>query len=292
MKPTSRVSATTSEALQAVTAYQRSRDEVPAVDQHEEDQLEWQRDRDRRQHHHAHRHQDRGDHQIDDDEGHEEQEADLEGAPQLRDHEGRDQHVQLDIVGALEIGLTRHVDEEFEIALADMGEHEGAKRSDAAGEGFFLADFTGDERGDAFLVGFLERRRHDEGGEEQRESDDDTVRRSRHRAQCGAQQGKHHDDPGKGRHHHQDRGCEREDRDQRDQLQRPLGDAALLTEIEGQGLGEAGEGEEEGTRADQAGGGHAQGHETRARALPAITPQRVRATHACVAPAPVIRLHR
>ena len=26
------------------------------------------------------------------------------------------------IVGALEIGLTRHVDEEFEIALADMGE--------------------------------------------------------------------------------------------------------------------------------------------------------------------------
>ena len=48
------------------TLHEAADHQIPAVHQHEEDQLEWQRDQHRRQHHHAHRHQDRGDHHVDD----------------------------------------------------------------------------------------------------------------------------------------------------------------------------------------------------------------------------------
>src|SRR5437016_8903594 len=55
-----RVAAGDAALLRSVTLHQASGDEVPAVDQHEEDQLERQRHDQRRQHHHAHRHQHRG----------------------------------------------------------------------------------------------------------------------------------------------------------------------------------------------------------------------------------------
>jgi hypothetical protein len=52
--------------IRAEALHERARDEAPAVHQHEEDQLERQRDDHGRQHHHAHGHEHRGDHEIDD----------------------------------------------------------------------------------------------------------------------------------------------------------------------------------------------------------------------------------
>ena len=82
-----------------VALHQAARHQVPAVDQHEEDQLERQRHHHRRQHHHAHRHQHRGDHEVDDQERQEQQEADLERALELRDHERGHQHAQRHVLG-------------------------------------------------------------------------------------------------------------------------------------------------------------------------------------------------
>ncbi len=84
----------------AVALHQRARDQAPAVHQHEEDQLERQRHHDRRQHHHAHRHQHRRHHEVDDQERQEQQKADLEGALQLRDHEGRNENPQRHLLRA------------------------------------------------------------------------------------------------------------------------------------------------------------------------------------------------
>ena len=53
-----------------------------------EDKLERQRDGDGRQHHHAHAHEDRGHHQVDHQERHEQQKADLESTAQFADDEG------------------------------------------------------------------------------------------------------------------------------------------------------------------------------------------------------------
>ncbi len=55
----------------AVTLNQRTCNQVPAVHQHEENQLEGQRYDHRRQHHHAHGHQHGSDHQVDYDKRHE-----------------------------------------------------------------------------------------------------------------------------------------------------------------------------------------------------------------------------
>src|SRR5579859_2448724 len=65
------------------TLNQRTRNQIPAVDQHEKDQLERQRDDAWRQADHAHRHDQRGDHDVDDKKRQEQQEADFEGAPEL-----------------------------------------------------------------------------------------------------------------------------------------------------------------------------------------------------------------
>src|ERR1019366_340934 len=68
-------------------------DQVPAVDQDEQEDLERQRDEGGRQHDHAHAHQRRRDDQVDDQEWQEDQEADLKRGLELRDDEGRDQHL-------------------------------------------------------------------------------------------------------------------------------------------------------------------------------------------------------
>src|SRR6218665_2074070 len=67
-------------------------DEVPAIDEDEEQQLEGHGDGGGRQHVHAQRQQDVGHHHVDDDERHEEQEAYLEGFLEFGHHEGRDDH--------------------------------------------------------------------------------------------------------------------------------------------------------------------------------------------------------
>src|SRR3954452_7469720 len=114
--------------------------EVPAVDEDEEQDLERGRDEDGRQHHHAHRHQGRAHDQVDDEEGKEDQEADLERRLQLGDDEGRDQRPGGDVgagLGALEL---RHVDEEREVLVARLAEHEVAQRLLAALDRLRLGD--------------------------------------------------------------------------------------------------------------------------------------------------------
>src|SRR5208337_5473678 len=77
-------------ALLSVEALnERFDDQVPAVDQDEQQDLEWERDERRRQHDHAHAHQHRGDDQIDDQKRQEDQEADLEGDVELGHDERR-----------------------------------------------------------------------------------------------------------------------------------------------------------------------------------------------------------
>src|SRR5215831_15738495 len=75
----------------------------PAVDQHEKEQLERHRHRGGRQHHHSHRHQDVRDHEVDHQEGQEDQEADLECHRQFAHRERRndDQEVTLADLGGL-----------------------------------------------------------------------------------------------------------------------------------------------------------------------------------------------
>src|SRR4051794_17085194 len=120
--------------------HEGSGDEVPAVDQDEQQDLERERDEDGWQHHHAHRHQRRAHDQVDDEERQEDQEADLEGRLQLGDDEGRDQRVGRDVgarLGALEV---RHVDEQREVLVARLAEHEVAQRLLAALDGPRLRD--------------------------------------------------------------------------------------------------------------------------------------------------------
>src|SRR6185437_16514969 len=62
---------------------ERVRDDVPAVHQDEQQELERHRDEARRQHHHADAHQCRGDDQVDDQEREEDQEPDLERCLEL-----------------------------------------------------------------------------------------------------------------------------------------------------------------------------------------------------------------
>ena len=80
--------------------HERPRDEVPAVDEDEQQDLERQRDEDGRQHHHAHAHQRRGDDQVDDQERQEDQEPDLERRLELGDRERGDEDVGRDVARA------------------------------------------------------------------------------------------------------------------------------------------------------------------------------------------------
>src|SRR6056297_32928 len=71
------------------TRGQRAEHHGPAVHQHEQHDLERQRDEHGREHHHAHRHQHAGHDQVDDQERNEHQETDLEGGLQFADDEAR-----------------------------------------------------------------------------------------------------------------------------------------------------------------------------------------------------------
>jgi hypothetical protein len=120
----------------------------------------------------------------------------------------------------------------MQILLAHMGQHEGAEGPDAAGEGFIEFDLFGDQRLDALLIGFFEDRHHDEGGQEQRQRDHDRVGWCGLQADGGSEQRQHDHDPGEGRDHHQNRWRQRQNGDQRDQLQRAFVQPCPFTEIE------------------------------------------------------------
>src|SRR5580765_8638096 len=64
-------------AASSESRHERAHHEVPAVGEHEEQDLERQGDHHGRQHHHAHRHEDARHHHVDDEERDEQREADL-----------------------------------------------------------------------------------------------------------------------------------------------------------------------------------------------------------------------
>src|SRR3954467_2637029 len=169
--------------------------EVPAVDQDEEQDLERQRDEDGWQHHHAHRHQRRADDQVDDEEGEEDQEADLEGGLELRDHEGGDQrpgrHVGAGL-GALEV---RELDEQREVLVARLAEHEVAQRLLTAVDRLCLGDLAGGHGVDRVALDLGERRGHHEDREEERDADQHLVGRRARRAQARADEPEDDQDP-------------------------------------------------------------------------------------------------
>src|SRR5450830_2157260 len=59
------IKATKKREMLVKTLGQGPQHQLPAIHQHEQHQLEWQRNDGRRQHHHAHRHQHRGPHHVD-----------------------------------------------------------------------------------------------------------------------------------------------------------------------------------------------------------------------------------
>ena len=186
------------------------------------------------QHHHTHRHEDRGDDKVDDDEGQEDQKADFEGAPQLTDHEGGDEDAQAEIFRCFGRFLLGHVEKQRKILLPDMLAHEHVEGRCRQLERFGRLNFPRDQRLDARIVGFLKGWSHDEGCQKQGKADHHRVRGSGLKPDGRAQQGQDHHDPGERCHHDQDRGGEREDRDQGDQLHRPLGDRQVIAKADAQ----------------------------------------------------------
>src|SRR5438105_2177970 len=73
------------------TLDERSDEQIPAVDKHEEQNLERRRQHHRRQLHHPNRERDRGHDDVDHQEGQEQHRADLEAGLELRDDIGGDQ---------------------------------------------------------------------------------------------------------------------------------------------------------------------------------------------------------
>src|SRR5436190_8987178 len=148
---------TTSWFMSVEALHERSGDEVPAVDQDEEQDLERQRDEDGWQHHHAHRHQRRADDQVDDEEGKEDQEADLEGGLELRDDERRDERRRGHVGAGLGALVVREVHEQRQVLLARLAEHEVAQRLLAAIDRLGLADLVSGQRVDGVLLDLRER---------------------------------------------------------------------------------------------------------------------------------------
>src|SRR3954453_7502201 len=100
----------------------------PAVHQHEQQDLERERDERRGQHHHPHGHERRRDDHVDDQERQEQQEADLERRLELRQDEGGDQDVGRHVGARLRALAVRELHEEREVGVARLLEHERPDR--------------------------------------------------------------------------------------------------------------------------------------------------------------------
>src|SRR5579875_1386156 len=91
---------------------QRARDQVPAVDQDEQQDLEGHGDECRWEHDHAHAHQRRAHYEVDDQERQEDQEADLERRLHLAHDESWDQDVGRDLALGAGLGNLGEADEQ------------------------------------------------------------------------------------------------------------------------------------------------------------------------------------
>src|SRR6185312_13235924 len=107
---------------------ERAHDQRPAVDEHEEHELEGQGDEHGRDHHHAHGHQHARHHEIDDHERNEEEESDEECGLELARHERRNEYAERDVERRCVALAAGDVHESGDVALAGLMEHELLQR--------------------------------------------------------------------------------------------------------------------------------------------------------------------
>src|SRR3954468_10197840 len=197
---------------------ERLGDEVPAVHQDEQQDLERQGDEDRRQHHHSHAHQGRRDDQVDDQERQEDQEPDLERRLQLADDEGGDQRVGGDVSARLRLLEVRELREQRQVLVARLLEHELAQRLLALLDRLRLADLVVAQRVDRVLLDGREGRGHHEDREEDGDAHQHLVRRSCGRAQAAADEAEDDQDAREARDREQQRGDQRDPGDDEEDL--------------------------------------------------------------------------
>ena len=202
-----------------VAPHHRAGEQAPAVGDHEEGELEGQRDDGGRHHHHAHRHQDGGDHEVDDEKGQEDQEADLEAAfdlgEQERGHE--DSERRAGGLGA-RLGARGGLGHHVEGLRVDARLHEDAERGHHRGERLLGRELARDHRLDAGGPCLGEDRLHHEVGEKEREAHDHHVRRRLLHPDRLAEDREHRHHEREAGDHDREAGREREQGDQEEEL--------------------------------------------------------------------------
>src|SRR5581483_9667707 len=175
--------------------------QVPPVHEHEEQDLERQRDQDRGQHHHPHGHERRRDDHVDDEEREVDQEADLERRRQLGDDERGHEHVGRDVGARARPLPVREPDEQRQVGVARLLEHERADRLEPAHDRLARVDLVPLVGLDGDVVDRADGRRHHEHREEERDPDEHLVRRARLRPERVPDEPEHDQDPREARHH-------------------------------------------------------------------------------------------
>src|SRR6185369_1166615 len=121
---------------------ERADQELPAIGQHKQHQLERQGDGRRGHHHHAHGHKNASHYEVDDQERDEDGEPYLECRLELADHEGGEQHAQGNVFRALQFGYLGQTGEKGDIVFARLLQHEGLQRRHAFGQCGFGTDLV------------------------------------------------------------------------------------------------------------------------------------------------------
>src|SRR5882724_11940393 len=159
------------------THEERADDQGPSVDEDEEQELDRQRDDHGGQHHHPQRHERGGDHQVDDEEGHEDQESDQERPAQLREGERGDEHPRWDVRTGLRLGCPCDVGEEDHVLILDLPAHVGLERGVPLLRGVRPGDRPVEGRLHRLAVDLGQGRAHGKECQEQGEPDEDLIGR-------------------------------------------------------------------------------------------------------------------
>src|SRR6266852_795537 len=199
---------------------QRLHHQVPAVDQHEQEQLQRQRDHHRRYHEHPHGHENAGDYDVEQEKRQEDDETDLERGLQLAQHEGGDEMNGAHLLNVLWRLRLRYVEHQHQVLLARLPDHELAHRLNRDLGRPLETDAAFQIRLECVAVDLRQHGLHREQRQKQREADEDRVRRRFLDAQGVPQQRQHDDDPRERSHDHEDRRRQAQNRKDRENLQR------------------------------------------------------------------------
>ncbi len=154
-------------------------------------------------------------------EGQEQYEAQFEGPLQLADDERRDQDVSGHVVADAGPFHIAHLNEEPQVGLRGLGEHELAQLLHPLLHGLLRLDGFSQVGLDGVGVDPLERRGHDQERQEQRQPHDDRFGRDVLRCQGAPDEGQHDDDPRERRAQHQQGGNDAQEGQQQQYLDGP-----------------------------------------------------------------------